>query len=41
MADQGADSADAYLPLWAIAHGNGVASFDRDLRKLPGSRLEP
>ncbi len=41
MADRGVDFDDAYLAMWALAHGDGVASFDRDFKKLPASWLEP
>ncbi len=41
MADRGVDFDDAYLALWAAGGGDGVASFDRDFRKLPARHLEP
>ncbi len=41
MATQGVDFDDAYLARWAISRGDGVASFDRDFKKLPAVWLEP
>jgi predicted nucleic acid-binding protein len=40
VADWRMDFNDAYLAMWAAAHGDGVASLDRGLKKLPVERLE-
>lgn len=41
MAERNVDFDDAYLTRWAAAHGDGVASFDRDYGRLSVPHLAP
>jgi predicted nucleic acid-binding protein len=41
MSEGGVDFVDALLAETALAHGDGVASFDRGFRRMDVERLEP